>query len=35
MTVKYAILCYDTLNIGDEIQSIAMKRLLPRVIIML
>ena len=29
--VKYAIICYDTLNIGDEIQSLAMKRLLPRV----
>lgn len=28
---NYAILCYDTFNIGDEIQSLAMKRLLPRV----
>lgn len=29
--VKLAIFCYDTYNIGDEIQSIAMKNLLPKV----
>jgi hypothetical protein len=29
--IKLAILCYDTINIGDEIQSLAMKKLLPRV----
>ena len=29
--MKIAILCYNTINIGDEIQSLAMKRLLPKV----
>lgn len=30
-STKYALLSYDTLNIGDEIQSIAAMRFLPRV----
>ncbi|MBQ6461354.1 polysaccharide pyruvyl transferase family protein [Candidatus Saccharibacteria bacterium] len=29
--VKYGLFCYDTQNIGDEIQSLAAKRFLPRV----
>ncbi len=29
--VKYALFCYKTENIGDEIQSIAAKRFLPKV----
>lgn len=30
-SVKYGLYCYDTENIGDEIQSVAAKRFLPRV----
>ncbi len=30
-SIKFGVLCYDTLNIGDEIQSLAMKKLLPHV----
>ncbi len=29
--IKYGLYCYDTKNIGDEIQSVAAKRFLPRV----
>lgn len=29
--VKYGLFCYDTQNIGDEIQSLATKRFLPKV----
>ena len=31
MAIKYALYRYDTYNLGDEIQSIAAKRFLPRV----
>lgn len=30
-STKYALLCYNTENVGDEIQSIAAKRFLPRI----
>ena len=30
-STKYALFCYDTENIGDEIQSIAASRFLPRI----
>lgn len=30
-TTSYGLYCYDTVNIGDEIQSIAAKRFLPKV----
>ena len=33
--IKYALLSYDTENIGDEIQSLAAKRFLPRVDLLL
>lgn len=29
--IKYGLFCYDTENIGDEVQSIAARRFLPRV----
>ena len=28
---KYGLFCYDTVNIGDEIQSLAAKRFLPKI----
>jgi len=31
MNYNFGLLCYSTLNIGDEIQSIAAKQLLPRI----
>ena len=30
-SIKYGLYCYDTENVGDEIQSISAKRFLPRV----